>query len=137
MKSARGIRAGVKNNKGAYMIQALSIVIGFLAGALSGLIGIGGGVVMIPALVLAFGFQQRLAQGTTLAAMVLPIGIFAAWEYYKSGFVDMRVALLIALGFLVGGYFGARFAVGIDEAILKKVFGAVLFVLSIKLIFFD
>jgi uncharacterized protein len=119
------------------MIQALAVVIGLLAGALSGLIGIGGGVVMIPALVLVFGFQQRMAQGTTLAAMVLPIGIFAAWEYYKSGFVDMKVALFIALGFLIGGYFGARFAVGIDEVILRKVFGVVLLALSIKLILFD
>ena len=119
------------------MIQAMAIVIGFLAGALSGLIGIGGGVVMIPALVLFFGFQQRMAQGTTLAAMVLPIGIFAAWEYYKTGFVNVQVALLIALGFLAGGYIGARYAVGIDEFVLKKVFGVVLLALSIKMILFD
>ncbi len=119
------------------MIQAIAIAIGFGAGVLSGFIGIGGGVVMIPALVLILGYHQRLAQGTTLAAMVLPIGIFAAWEYWKSGDVNVRVALFIALGFLAGGYFGAKYAVNVDEGILRKVFGAVMFALSIKLIFFD
>ncbi|HPA71620.1 MAG: sulfite exporter TauE/SafE family protein [Spirochaetes bacterium] len=119
------------------MIQAAAVAIGFAAGVLSGFIGIGGGVVMIPALVFVLGYHQRLAQGTTLAAMVLPIGIFAAWEYWKSGDVNVRVALLIALGFLAGGYFGAKYAVNVDEVILRKVFGVLMFALSIKLIFFD
>ena len=119
------------------MIQVIAIAIGFGAGVLSGFIGIGGGVVMIPALVFILGYHQRLAQGTTLAAMVLPIGIFAAWEYWKSGDVNVRVALLIALGFVAGGYFGAKYAVNVDEVILRKVFGVMMLALSIKLIFFD
>jgi len=119
------------------MIQAVAVAIGFSAGILSGLIGIGGGVVMIPALTFFLGYGQRLAQGTTLAAMVLPIGLLAAWKYYNEGFVNIPVAMIIALSFVAGGYLGAHVAVGIDDAVLKKVFGVVLLALSIKMIFFE
>ena len=110
------------------------LFIGLVAGVFSGLIGIGGGVIMIPALIFIMGYEQHLAQGTTLAAMVLPIGFFAALEYYRGGYVNIPVALLIALGFVVGGYFGARFAVGIDADLLRKIMGAVLLVLSVRMI---
>lgn len=116
--------------------QVIALFIGFFAGILSGILGIGGGIVMIPALVYILGYSQHLAQGTTLAAMVLPIGFFAAWQYYKNGFVDISVAILIALGFVAGGYLGAKVAVSIDAGSLKKVFGAALLFISIKLLFF-
>ena len=82
----------------------LYIVLGLVAGILSGLIGIGGGVIIVPALVLLFGMSQHNAQGTTLALLIPPIGILAAWTYYKAGFVDVRVAVLVAVGFFAGSF---------------------------------
>lgn len=117
--------------------QIIALLIGFFAGILGGILGIGGGIVMIPSLIYILGYSQHLAQGTTLAAMVLPIGILAAWEYYKNDYVNLPVALLIALGFVAGGYLGAKAAVFVDESVLKKIFGIVLLALSIKMVFFD
>jgi uncharacterized membrane protein YfcA len=112
----------------------LLLLVGLLGGIFSGLIGIGGGIVLVPALVLLLGLSQHTAQGTTLAAMVPPIGLLAAWTYYSKGYVDLKIAGLICLGFFIGGLFGAKFAVGIPEPILKKVFGAVLLLVSLKMI---
>ena len=113
----------------------LLLLVGLLGGIFSGLIGIGGGIVLVPALVLLLGLSQHTAQGTTLAAMVPPIGLLAAWTYYSKGYVDLKIAGLICLGFFIGGLFGAKFAVEIPEPILKKVFGAVLLLVSLKMIF--
>ncbi len=111
------------------------LLIGLTAGILSGLMGIGGGVIMIPALVLIMGFDQHLSQGTTLAAMVPPIGILAAYEYYKGGHVNIPVALLLALGFVVGGMIGGRIAVGLDHHMLKRIFGILMLLISLHIIF--
>ncbi len=111
------------------------LLIGILAGALSGLIGIGGGIIIIPALVFILGFSQQTAQGTTLALMVPPIGLLAAWSYYKDGFVDIRAAAFICVGFVLGSYFGARFATGIPQEALKKVFSIILILIAIKMFF--
>jgi hypothetical protein len=113
----------------------LYIVLGLVAGALSGLLGIGGGLIIIPVMVLLFGMSQHQAQGTTLALMVPPIGLLAAWMYWKQGFVDIKMAMFVCLGFFVGGLLGAKFAVNIPDLILKRIFGAVLFLISIKMIF--
>lgn len=112
------------------------IILGLAAGTLSGLIGIGGGIIIIPALVFLFGLSQHTAQGTTLALMVPPVGILAAWTYYKCGFVDLKIAGLICVGFFFGGLIGAKFATAIPTAILEKIFGASLFLVSIKMMFF-
>jgi len=112
----------------------LYIVLGLVAGALSGLLGIGGGIIIIPVMVLLFGMSQHMAQGTTLALMVPPIGLLAAWMYWKQGFVDIKMAMFVCLGFFVGGLLGAKFAVNIPELVLKRIFGAVLFLISIKMI---
>lgn len=114
----------------------LYLLVGLTAGVLSGLIGIGGGVIIIPALILMFGLSQHTAQGTTLALMVPPIGILAAWTYYKAGFVDLKIAAFICIGFLIGGFFGAQFAIGIPEHVLKKIFGIFLLIISLKMILF-
>ncbi len=106
------------------------IVIGVFAGIISGLIGIGGGIVIIPCLVYIFGFSQHLAQGTTLAMMIPPIGLLAALAYYKQGYVNLPVAGLMCLGFILGGYLGAKFAIGFSDAILRKIFGACLLVIA-------
>ena len=89
---------------------------------------------MIPALALILGLGQHTAQGTTLAAMVLPIGILAALEYYKNGHVNVLVALLLAAGFVIGGYLGAKIAVGINEIILRKIFGFTLLFFAARMI---
>lgn len=111
------------------------IVLGLAAGTLSGLIGIGGGIIIIPVLVFLMGFSQHLAQGTTLALMVPPVGILAAWIYYKNGHVDLRAALLICIGFFVGGFLGAKFANAIPSVALEKIFGVALLAIAIKMIF--
>ena len=115
---------------------AAYLLLGFLAGILSGLIGIGGGIIIIPALIYIFGFSQHQAQGTTLALMVPPIGFLAAWTYFRQGFVDLKSAALIALGFFIGGLIGAKFAVYLPNELLRKAFGVFLFFLAVRMIFF-
>ena len=111
------------------------IVIGLLAGILSGIVGIGGGLLMIPMLIFFLGLSQHAAQGTSLAVMLPPIGILAVMNYYKAGFVEWKFALIIAITFIIGGYFGAKFAVSLSPTMLKKIFGAILLVTAIKMIF--
>ncbi len=113
----------------------LYIFTGLLAGLLSGLIGIGGGTIIIPILIFIFGFSQKMAQGTTLALLVPPIGILAAWTYYKEGYVDLTIAALICLGFVFGGLIGAKFAVNISNQTLERIFGIALLIIAIKMIF--
>lgn len=111
------------------------IVLGLAAGAISGFFGIGGGLILIPALVYFFGLTQHQAQGTTLAMMVPPIGLLAAIKYYREGNAKLNIAALICLGFFVGAYFGAFFVHKIPEIILKKTFGAALLLVSLKMLF--
>jgi len=112
----------------------LYLLLGLITGIFSGLLGIGGAIIIIPILVLLFGLSQHMAQGTTLALMVPPIGLLAAWTYYKAGHVDLKISGLICLGFFVGGLVGARFATQIPEQVLRKVFGAALLLASLKMI---
>jgi uncharacterized protein len=112
----------------------LFVVLGLLAGILSGIIGIGGGVIIVPALVFLFGFTQRRAQGTTLAMLVPPIGILAAWMYYRHGCVDLKVAALVAAGFFIGSLLGARYATTLSNAVLSKVFGIAIILIGIKMV---
>lgn len=114
----------------------LYLLLGLVAGGFSGLIGIGGAIIIIPVLVLLFGLQQHTAQGTTLALMVPPIGLLAAWTYYKAGYVDLKIAGLICVGFFVGGLVGAKLATEIPADILRKIFGVVLLAAAIRMIFF-
>lgn len=115
-----------------YIVASL---IGIISGILGGLFGLGGGLIMIPALVYLLKFDMHLSQGTTLAAMIPPIGILAAYEYYKSNYVNIPVALFIACGFIVGAWIGAKTAISINDDILKKMFGGMLFIISLKMIF--
>jgi uncharacterized membrane protein YfcA len=112
------------------------LFLGLVTGVFSGLIGIGGAIIIIPSLVLLFGLSQHTAQGTTLALMVPPIGLLAAWVYYKQGFVDLKIAGLVCLGFFVGGLIGAKFATRISDDILRKIFGIVLLLASLKMILY-
>lgn len=112
------------------------LLLGVLAGVFSGLIGIGGAIIIVPSLVLLLGLSQHMAQGTTLALMVPPIGLLAAWTYYKAGFVDLKMAGFICIGFFIGGLLGAEFATAIPDQLLRKIFGVVLLLVSLKMIFF-
>lgn len=111
------------------------IFLGLASGSLSGAFGIGGGILIIPALVFIFGFSQKMASGTTVAMMLPPIGILAFLEYYRNGFVDLRAAALIITGFLAGSHFSAKYAVKIDDLVLKRSFGALLVTIGIFYIF--
>ncbi len=112
----------------------LCLVVGLAAGALSGLLGIGGGIIIVPALVFLFGLSQHQAQGTTLALMVPPIGLLAAWTYYKAGNVDLKIAGFICLGFFVGGLLGAIYADSLSGTLLRKIFGLVFLIIALKMI---
>lgn len=113
---------------------ALYLLLGLGVGALSGLIGIGGGVLITPALIYLFGFSQHNAQGTTLALLVPPIGLLGAWTYFQQGYVDIKVAVFICLGFVFGGLIGAKLAVGLPEDMLRRVFGAAMIVVGLKMV---
>ena len=113
------------------------LVIGLAAGTLAGLVGVGGGVIIIPALVYFLGFSQKEAQGTSLGILLLPVGILAVINYYKQGFVDIKVVLLVSAAFIIGGFFGSKLALSISQETLRKVFGTLLLVLAIKILFID
>jgi uncharacterized protein len=111
------------------------LLLGFAVGVVSGIIGIGGGILLIPALIWLLGMSQRKAQGTSLAALLLPVGIFAFWTYYREGNADLRVGLLIAAGFAVGGLFGGFGAQYVPELWLRRIFAVVLISLGAKMLF--
>src|SRR5690606_15353324 len=111
------------------------ILLGLLAGYLSGLVGIGGGIVMVPVLVILFGFTQHKAQGTTLALLMIPVGFFGVMNYYKAGNVDFKTALLLCAGFVVGSYLGSKMAVSLSQDTLRKLFAVLMFVVAVKMFF--
>lgn len=115
----------------------LLIFVGLLAGILSGLVGLGGGVIIVPALVFVLGFSQHQAQGTSLGILLLPAGIFAVINYYKKGYIDVNVVMLLFVGFLVGGWLGSKFSLNVSEATLKKIFGIALLLIAGKVLFLD
>lgn len=114
--------------------MVMYILLGLVAGIVSGLIGVGGGILIVPALIFLFGLTQHEAQGTTLALLVPPIGLLAAWQYYKEGYVDLRIAGLICAGFFFGGFLGAKLATSLSSRMLEKVFGVALLLISLKMI---
>lgn len=112
---------------------AIALAIGLVAGVLSGVLGIGGGVVVVPALVLLLNYGQKTATGTSLLALLLPVGALAVVEYARAGHVNVRDGLLIAAGIFIGALAGARFALGQSEVTLRRVFAVVLVVLAVRL----
>jgi len=116
------------------MLIAAFILLGIVAGALAGLIGVGGGIVIVPVLVYLFHFSQKTAQGTTLALLVPPIGILAAYTYYKAGAVDIKAAAFIVIGFLVGSYLGSHYATDFHGHMLTRIFGVFLLLVAVKMI---
>ncbi len=113
----------------------LLIIIGFLAGIVGGSLGLGGGIIIVPALVFILGFSQHYAQGTSLAVLLFPIGILAVINYTKNGYVNYKSAIILMLAFVAGSYLGSEISVHLPEKILKKVFGIFLLLVSLKMIF--
>lgn len=111
------------------------VFIGVLAGIVSGFIGIGGGIIIVPGLIYLAGLTQIQAQGTSLALMLPPIGILAFMHYYKEGNVDLKVAGIVAVTFILGGFFGAKLAHKIDQNLVKIIFGVLMLLIAIKMIF--
>ncbi|MBZ9686498.1 sulfite exporter TauE/SafE family protein [Clostridium estertheticum] len=113
----------------------LFILIGIVAGVLSGMFGIGGGVIIVPALMFLCGFSQLKAQGTSLAILLPPVGIIAFMEYYKKGQVNVKAGLLIVIFLVIGSVFGSKLAQNIPTEVLKKGFGILMLLISLKMIF--
>ncbi|MFT3679294.1 MAG: sulfite exporter TauE/SafE family protein [Ferruginibacter sp.] len=113
------------------------MLVGIAAGMLSGMVGIGGGLVIVPALVYFLGFSQHTAQGTSLALILLPVGILAVMQYYKQGHVDVKVVGILAVGFILGSYFGSKLALSLSQDTVKKIFAAVMILIAVKMIFLD
>ncbi len=113
------------------------LLIGLTAGVLSGLIGIGGGIIIVPALVYFLGFSQHDAQGTSLGLLLPPVGILAVMNYYKKGFLDIKVVLIMAIAFIAGAFLGSKLSVTLSEDKLKKFFAVVLLLIAGKMLLFD
>lgn len=113
------------------------IIIGLAAGILSGLIGVGGGIIMVPLFVLFLGLSQHNAQGMSLAVMLPPVTFLAVYNYHKAGggSIDWKVALIVSVLFIIGGFLGSKIALQIDQRMLKKVFGVMMLIVAVKLIF--
>jgi len=113
----------------------LLALIGLAAGMLSGVAGVGGGVIVIPALIFLVGMSQFEAQGTSLAMMIPPIGILAAWNYYKDGFINWKYALILAIFFVIGGWLGSKVILNIPQNIVKKGFVVFIMLIALKMLF--
>jgi len=117
------------------MDLALLVALGLGAGVLAGMFGIGGGLIIVPGLMLLLKFDPKTAAGTSLAALVLPSGLLGALEYYRAGLIDLRAALIVAGGLFVGAYFGARFVIGVDPLIARRAYAIFLFAMGARLLF--
>ena len=115
-------------------VVIILILIGLFAGVFGGFVGLGGGVIMIPALVYILGMSQHMAQGTSLAVMLPPIGILAAYNYWKAGELNMNYAMIIAAAFIIGGYFCSKFALQMPVATMKKIFAFALIIMAVNML---
>jgi uncharacterized membrane protein YfcA len=118
-------------------IIVLLVIIGLAAGILSGLVGVGGGIIVVPALDFFLNFNQQQAQGTSLGLLLLPVGILAVLNYYKQGHIDIMVVCIMAVAFIVGGWLGSKWALALPEATVKRIFAVILFYSAIKMMGWD
>jgi uncharacterized protein len=118
-------------------IILLLVIIGLAAGVLSGLVGVGGGIIVVPALVFFLSFSQQQAQGTSLGLLLLPVGILAVLNYYKQGHIDFRVIGIMAVAFIIGGWLGSKWALSLPEITVKRIFAIILFYSAIKMMEWD
>src|SRR6187551_1317588 len=118
-------------------IIMLLVIIGLAAGILSGLVGVGGGIIIVPALVFFLGFTQQQAQGTSLGLLLLPVGILAVMNYYNKGHVDIKVVGIMSVAFVLGGWIGSKLALTLSQEMLKRIFAIVLFYTALKMLSWD
>lgn len=114
---------------------ALLLIIGLLGGLVAGTLGVGGGIIVVPALVFILGFSQHQAQGTSIMVLLAPTGIAAAYEYHKKGFIDMKVAGILIITFVIGSYLGSLLSFELPERDLKRLFGVLMIIAALKMIF--
>jgi uncharacterized protein len=126
-----------KTTKMTTQIIIILSIIGLSAGMLSGLIGVGGGIIIVPALVYFLGFTQHQAQGTSLGLLLLPIGILAVMNYYNKGHIDVKVVGVMAIAFVLGGWLGSKLSLALSQEALKKIFAIVLFYTAFKMLGWD
>ena len=110
------------------------LIIGLCAGMLSGMVGVGGGLIIVPALVFFLGMSQHSAQGTSLGLLLLPAGILAVMNYYKAGHVNLKAVGIMAVTFVIGSYLSSLYALTLPEGILKKIFAVFLIIYALKLL---
>jgi len=113
------------------------LLIGIGAGMLSGLVGVGGGIIIVPALVFFLGFSQKMAQGTSLGILLLPVGILGVWQFYKKGYIDLNAVWIISFSFLFGSYIGSKIALSVSQETAKKIFAVLLILIALKLLLLD
>ncbi len=114
---------------------ALLVLIGVAAGILSGFVGVGGGLIIVPALMWMLGYTQHEAQGTSLAVLLLPVGILAVMNYYRAGQIDLKAAAIISVAFVLGGYLGSKWSLALQPETVRKIFGVIMLIGALKLIF--
>ena len=132
-----GIDHTKQKRKMTAQIIIILILIGLFAGMLSGLIGVGGGIIIVPALVFFLGFTQHEAQGTSLGLLLLPVGVLAVANYYKQGYVDIKVVAIMCAAFVIGGWLGSKLSLALPADTVKKIFAIVLFYTAIKMMGWD
>jgi len=115
----------------------LLIVIGLVAGVLSGMVGVGGGIIVVPALVFFLGFTQHAAQGTSLGLLLLPVGILAVINYYNKGYIDVKVVIIMSVAFILGGWLGSKLSLALPQETVKKIFAIILFYTAFKMMGWD
>ena len=120
-----------------FTVILILLLIGLAAGFLSGLIGIGGGVLIVPALVLFAGFSQKLAQGTSLGILLLPVGILAVLQYYRQGYLNVNYIAIISVAFVLGSFMGSKLAISLSDDKMKKIFAVIMMIIAVKMLFFD
>ena len=127
----------VKNINMDIQTILIIVLVGLAAGILSGLVGVGGGLIIVPALIFFLGFSQHSAQGTSLGLLLLPAGILAVIQYYKAGDVDVKAVAILAIGFVAGGYFGSKLALSLPQDTVKKIFAIFMLLVALKMLFLD
>lgn len=127
----------IKSGNMSIEIVLLLIIVGLAAGVLSGMVGVGGGIIVVPALVIFLGFSQHQAQGTSLGLLLLPVGILAVINYYNKGYIDIRVVAIMSIAFVIGGWFGSKLSLSLPQDTVKKIFAVVLFYTAFRMIGWD
>jgi len=115
----------------------LLIIVGLAAGVLSGMVGVGGGIIVVPALVIFLGFSQHQAQGTSLGLLLLPVGILAVMNYYNKGYIDIKVVAIMSIAFVLGGWLGSKLSLSLPQDTVKKIFAIVLFYTAFRMMGWD